>query len=227
MKRSMLIALSVVGVVGAGTLGASGAFGAGPTSAPSAGGTPGASISSAVASELTFVREEERLARDLYAAIAKQYDGAAPFSMITNAEQRHFDAVGTLLVRNGIADPSTGSTPGVYADATLQKLYDGWLARSKSSLTEAYRVGADLEKQDIADLDKAIADNAPADVDRVLANLKTASEHHLAMFDGYASGTPVTHTPMDGQRGAGQGMGGGMGGHGMGGGMGGRGYGHP
>ena len=59
---------------------------------------------SGVASALVFSREEERMARDLYAALADRYDGARPFSMITTSEDRHFDAVGTLLQRYDVPD---------------------------------------------------------------------------------------------------------------------------
>ncbi len=75
------------------------------------------SISAAVASDLAFSRDEERMARDLYAAIAAQYDNAAPFSMITNSEQRHYDSIGVLLTRYGVPDPSVGKAAGVYANA--------------------------------------------------------------------------------------------------------------
>lgn len=186
----------------------------------STAGAPSATADSTLASALTFSREEERMARDLYAALAKKYDGARPFSMITNSEDRHFAAVGTLLERYDVTDPSAGKAAGVYAVPAIQDLYDGWLAKGSTSVEAAYQVGVELEKRDIADLDKSIAANLPADVDAVLARLRTGSQHHLAAYQravngdlgsgagmmGNRSGNAATPGRGSGMRGQGNGM---------------------
>ncbi|HYN68165.1 MAG TPA: DUF2202 domain-containing protein [Ornithinibacter sp.] len=151
------------------------------TSAPAA-------ADSEVASALAFSREEERMARDLYAALADTYDGARPFSMITNSEDRHFDAVGTLLERYDVTDPAAGKAAGTYAIAAIQDLYDGWLAEGRTSLEDAYRVGVELEQRDIADLEKSIAADLPADVDTVLGQLLKGSRNHLAAYQRAVAG---------------------------------------
>ena len=74
---------------------------------PLAAADPG-TLSENESAELSFMREEERLARDLYQAFADKYDGARPFSMIVKAEQKHHDAVGTLMTRYDVADSSAG-----------------------------------------------------------------------------------------------------------------------
>lgn len=158
-----------------------------PSAAPAVG-APAATADPAIKEALTFAREEERMARDLYAAIAAKYDGARPFSMITRSEQRHFDAIGTLLKRYGVADPSAGKKAGSYANAQIQKLYDGWLSRANGSLKAAYQVGIELEKADIADLKKSIAGNLPADVDSVLGRLLQGSNNHLSAYQRAAAG---------------------------------------
>ena len=53
-------------------------------------GTPGVSATPAVASaslakDLQYMRDEERLARDVYTALAARYDGAQPFANIARA----------------------------------------------------------------------------------------------------------------------------------------------
>lgn len=143
---------------------------------------------SAVTSALTFAREEERMARDLYAALADRYDGARPFSMITRSEQRHFDAVGVLLDRYDVTDPSAGKPAGTYADPAIQKLYDAWLAQGSTTLDAAYQVGVELEERDIADLRKSIEGSLPSDVDNVFGQLLRASERHLAAYQRAADG---------------------------------------
>ena len=122
MKRTTsALALGISATVATSIAFAGMAFAApGGTPGPNGAPAPVASASQAPASDslrldLTYLREEERLARDVYAALAAKYDGARPFATITDAEQRHFDAVGVLLSRYGIADPSAGLAAGTYA----------------------------------------------------------------------------------------------------------------
>ena len=172
-----------------------------------------------LAETLQFAREEERMARDLYQAFADKYDDALPFSMIVRSEQHHFDAVGTLLERYDVADPAAGKKAGTYADPTIQKLYDGWLADGRKSLDAAYDVGVALEKRDIADLEATLESVTQADVRQVFTRLLYASQHHLAAFEAAADGEALG--PRDGTGWRGPGSGPGMGnGYGMGNGMG-------
>jgi hypothetical protein len=213
----LILRTSVAAIGGLLALGIGGAaYAAGPSASPGRNSTPAATASAATVSDavktaLTFSRDEERMARDLYAKIAAKYDGASPFANITRSEQRHFDAVGVLLTRYSIADPASGQEAGVYADAAVQSLYDGWLARANTSLDEAYQVGVELETRDIEDLNHALALDAPADVDRVLSNLLAGSKMHLAAFTNAANGTPHEPVGPGAGQGAGQGMGAGQG----------------
>ncbi|HBX79663.1 MAG: DUF2202 domain-containing protein [Propionibacteriaceae bacterium] len=166
---------------------------------PAATAPATSTLSAATASDLVFVRDEERLARDLYAAIAAQYGDALPFSTIVNSEQRHFDAVGVLLERYGLADPASGQPAGQYANPALQSLYDTLLAQSKISLAEAYKVGIAVETRDIADVKKGASDATQADVDRVFTMLLNGSEKHLSAFTDAANGVTHTETDMRGQ----------------------------
>lgn len=223
MTRSLAVAAAAA-VVGAGA-GISAA--ASPGDAFGAPANASAVVSSATAADasltqlLRFGSEEERMARDLYTAFAARYGDETPFSRIATSEQRHLDAMATLLTRYAVADPAAGKTAGTYADATIQTLYDRWLAQGNASLAAAYQVGIALEQRDIADLKTAVTKTTAADVRQVLANLQRASEHHLAAFQTAAAGGTVTGPgggmgpgakgggPADGIMG--RGMGGGMG----------------
>jgi hypothetical protein len=163
-------------------------------SAPSGTTTTAASVAAAdlepgLVEDLQFSREEERMARDLYAALADVHDGARPMSRITNSEQRHFTHVGTLLQRYDIEDPSTGLAAGDYAFPELQTLYDDWFAEGSTSVNAAYQVGIELEQRDIADLEAIIEDTTQEDVRLVLDRLLAGSENHLAAFTRAADGT--------------------------------------
>jgi hypothetical protein len=173
-------------------------------------------VDAALAKDLQFTREEERMARDLYAALAAKHGDAMPFSRITRSEQRHFDAVGNVLTRYGVSDPSAGKAAGTYAYAELQKLYDDWLAQGGTSLEDAYDVGVALEKRDIADLEALEAKTTEDAAKALFTSLREASEHHLAAFDAWAAGD----VPGNGQMGPGNGPGNGQGRMGNGDGMG-------
>lgn len=154
--------------------------------------SPSVSAASAdLANVLQLAREEERLARDLYKVLADTYNGAVPFSHITLSEQRHFEAIGVLLERHHITDPSVGKAAGTYADPTLQTNYNTWLAQGKDSLDKAYDVGVAVERADIADLKSSINTVTDADANQVLTHLLTASQHHLTAYQGAANGTTV------------------------------------
>lgn len=146
------------------------------------------STSSSLASTLSFNREEERMAQDLYAALAATYDQARPMSNITRSETRHFDSIGTLLSTHDVTDPSAGLPAGTYAFPELQALYDGWLAKGSTSINAAYEVGVELERRDISDLQKAIDQTSEPDVLATYERLLAASKNHLAAYEPAAAG---------------------------------------
>jgi hypothetical protein len=131
---------------------------------------------------LTYMREEEKLARDVYRFLYNRWNYAA-FDNIAAAEQQHFAAVGNLLTRYNIPDPAATDTPGVYNDQRLVTLYAELTAKGDLSLKDAFEVGVIIEKQDIADLESAIAQSAKYDIKRVYSNLMNASFNHLEAFE--------------------------------------------
>ena len=135
-----------------------------------------------LAALLTRLREEERMARDLYAAFGALYPTSRPLQRIVASEQRHFDAVGRLLAAYGVADPSAGREAGSYADAQLQSLYDQWKAQGTASRLGALKAAVELERADIADLEKAVAATTEPRVLRVLNRLLTVSRRHLEAY---------------------------------------------
>ena len=151
-----------------------------------------------LSTDLTYGRDEERMARDLYLLFGRTY-GAAIFDRIAASEQQHFDAVGALLTGSAIADPAAGQPAGTYTDPDVQGLYDQWKAEGLTSLEDAYAVGVALEQTDIADLEKITARQTDADVQRVLRHLLTASRHHLAAFTALADGG-TAGAPCDGSQ---------------------------
>ena len=147
--------------------------------------SPAAAGSSSLSAEeiagLQFMREEEKLARDVYLTLYQKW-GLAIFNNIANSEATHMAAVKTLLDRYGIADPAAGTAVGVFADASLQALYNQLVAQGSQSLAAALKAGGAIEEVDIRDLQVRIAGTTHADVKTVYSNLLNGSYNHLRAF---------------------------------------------
>ena len=132
-------------------------------------------------SNLQFMREEEKLARDVYTHL---YDiwGSPVFGSIAGAEQQHMDAVLNQLNAYGIVDPAAGNAAGVFGNLMLQQLYDELVVQGEASEISAMRVGITIEETDIADLDAAIATTSQSSLLRLYGNLRKGSLNHLSAF---------------------------------------------
>lgn len=130
---------------------------------------------------LTFMVQEEKMARDLYLEFDEEY-GARQFANIARSEQKHMDAVRALLARYGVTDPTRGDAIGEFDSAQIQALYDDLLAKGLQSLAKAAKVGITVEKVDIADINDMLDDKPAADISQVLENLKAGSYNHLGAF---------------------------------------------
>lgn len=196
MNRTTATLATLAATALLGTLGvtAGTAYAAGPASGTAGANLPPAAstINDQVKADLAFMAQEERLAEDVYTYIADKYDVTRPFTTIARAEQQHQDAVGVLLQRYSLTDPSAGLPAGVYADAHLQDLYNQLIAQADISLAEAYKVGVAIETTDIADLKEALdAEGLPTDVKLVYERLTAGSEKHLQAFTNAANGGSI------------------------------------
>ena len=140
-----------------------------------------------VAAQLTFMREEEKLAHDVYAYLDAFYEvrepGANIFGRIAMSEARHAEALANQLAAWGLPDPAY-EEPGRFADPDLQVMYDSLIALGEEGAVEALTAGVFIETQDLSDLAYAIQLSlAYPDLVKVYSNLLAASENHLAAFD--------------------------------------------
>lgn len=129
---------------------------------------------------LKFMREEEKLALDVYRFLYERWN-VAIFDRIAQSESQHFASVGTLLTRYSVADPAS-EKPGVFSDERLAVLYADLTAKGAASLKDALEVGVLIENQDISDLVEALQ-TEKLDIKRVYNNLMTASFNHLDAFE--------------------------------------------
>ena len=130
---------------------------------------------------MLYMWEEEKLARDVYLA---SYDswGHRVFNNISSSEQKHMNAVHTLLEKYNIDVSVDPNERGRFSIPELQRLYDTLASRSKVSLTEAFRVGKEIEELDINDLTKIIKEARP-DASAIYSNLLQGSYRHLNAFN--------------------------------------------
>ncbi|MCA9733804.1 MAG: DUF2202 domain-containing protein [Deferribacteres bacterium] len=131
---------------------------------------------------LVFMREEEKLARDVYIALYPTL-GQRVFNNISASEQRHMDAIKLLVDKYELEDPVAVDSVGVFQNETLQSLYVALVAQGSASLEEGLKVGALIEEIDILDLQHDIDDVVDnEDITYVYNNLMHGSYNHLRAF---------------------------------------------
>lgn len=140
------------------------------------------SVSDAEAASLQFLREEEKLARDVYRTLYETWSVPA-FDNISSSEETHTTAVRLLLDRYDLPDPAADQPAGSFANAELQALHDSLVTVGQSDEVDALKVGAAVEEIDLVDLREAlntIVDNQ--DITLVYENLAKGSRNHLRAF---------------------------------------------
>jgi len=145
-------------------------------------------------SDLIYMREEEKLARDVYLYNYNLY-GLKIFKNIAKAEQTHMDRILDLLNTYNLPDPAS-SQQGVFSDPDLQKLYNDLIVLSKKSLLDALTVGATIEDLDISDLDECLKNTTKADIVLAYTNLNCGSRNHMRAFSGQLTGRGSSYTPQ-------------------------------
>ncbi len=140
------------------------------------------SLTQAEIDNILYMREEEKLARDVYLAMSEIYD-CPIFANISASEQRHMDAVGLLITKYGLEDPISSDWPGVFENAELGALYGTLVEQGSISLAGALEAGTTIEELDIADLNAALAETEASDVAWVFENLLRGSTNHLSAFN--------------------------------------------
>lgn len=142
-------------------------------------------------SDLIFLREEEKLARDVYVYSYNKY-GQSIFNNISNSEQSHMNSVLNLLNKYGLSDPLTTNSYGVFSNSELQAIYNELTAKSDSSLIKAIEVGANIEDLDINDIKTFKSHTVNADLLNVYDKLSCGSRNHMRSFVGELG----TYTPI-------------------------------
>ncbi len=155
---------------------------------------PASDLSADEAAALLYMREEEKLARDVYNFLYTTW-GQPTFQNIAASEQKHMDEIKLLLDRYGLADPAL--EPGQFTNPDLQALYTQLTTQGSLSLADALKVGAAIEEIDILDLQDRLAQTDNADIQQAYNNLMSGSYSHLQAFTStLLSQTGETYQPQ-------------------------------
>jgi hypothetical protein len=157
---------------------------------------PAATLSAEEIAGLKFMREEEKLAHDVYVALYALYGNDDIFYRISLSEATHTAAILALLVKYGIPDPAEGKPAGVFEDPALQALYDTLVTMGSASHIEALKVGALIEETDIRDINAKKAVTDEADILTVYNNLLCGSQDHLRAFNSQLLALGVVYVPQ-------------------------------
>ncbi len=161
---------------------------------PSISSLPHESLTDKETEDLLFMREEEKLARDVYQTLFETWN-IQIFSNIAQSEQTHTEAIRDLLNKYNLTDSVIDDSVGVFQNQDLQTLYNSLVETGKKSKTDALTVGATIEDLDIKDLQNAINVTDNSDIKLVYENLTRGSRNHLRAFSKQLSQLNVSYEP--------------------------------
>jgi hypothetical protein len=129
---------------------------------------------------ILLMREEEKLARDVYLALFDKWQ-VKIFSNISSSEQTHMDWVGVLIRKYDLSDPLLEGR-GEFTDSHMKDLYESLVATGLESVEQAFFVGCIIEDLDIYDLQVLIQQSDNIDIQTVYQNLMLGSRNHMRAF---------------------------------------------
>jgi hypothetical protein len=145
-------------------------------------------------SMLEFMREEEKLARDVYLSMYELYS-IPIFKNIAKSESWHMKQVLCLLEYYNIPDPASPDT-GIFNNPDLQALYDALIVQGSATLVEALMVGATIEDVDIFDLGENMAATSNEAILTTFERLSCGSGNHIRSFSALLAKKGVTYVPQ-------------------------------
>jgi len=142
---------------------------------------------------ILLIREEEKLARDVYLTLYDKWN-LKIFINIAHSEKTHMEAVKLLLERYGIKDPVGKDIVGVFENERLQELYDELVAKGSESIKQALIASATVEELDIYDLKELLSKTNNDDIKIVYQNLLKGSRNHLRSFNKQLENKGISYT---------------------------------
>ena len=143
---------------------------------------------------LLWMREEEKVARDVYSTLYGVWNQSV-FSNIASSEQNHMDAILKKIEKYRLEDPALASI-GEFSNDALQTLFDNLVSAGRQSYVDALIVGATIEDMDILDLMNAIEETNELDLKTTYQSLLEGSKNHLRAFVGLLRDQDINYEPQ-------------------------------
>lgn len=156
---------------------------------------PKESLSVEELNSLAFLREEEKLAMDVYITLYNKW-GVKIFDNISKSENSHMSLVLSLLTKYDLPDPIGSNTVGIFKNTNLQTLYNQLVLEGNKSPLNAYIVGATIEDLDLFDIKMALLEIDNQDIKYVFDLLAKGSRNHMRSFYKNIINAGGTYTPQ-------------------------------
>ena len=130
---------------------------------------------------LIYIREEEKMARDLYIGMYNSW-GLSIFKSISEEEQEHINAMLELFKMYSIVDPLAGDVPRNYTNQHIANLHTSLLTQGMQSNKDGLKACALQEEISMQDLDLAMKSTQQQAINKVYSELQRDSINHLRSF---------------------------------------------
>jgi hypothetical protein len=158
-------------------------------------GIVGGVASAELAADLSFLREEEKLARDVYRTLYDTWQ-LQPHANIASSEQTHTSQVASALSAFDLPDPVVDDGVGAFENATLGELYVQLVDQGKQSEIASLTVGATIEDLDIRDIEEMKARTGDIGVLGMYESLQCGSRNHMRSFTSQLATRGESYTPQ-------------------------------
>ncbi|HMS32476.1 MAG TPA: DUF2202 domain-containing protein [Ignavibacteria bacterium] len=137
-------------------------------------------LSDAEINGILSLREEEKVAYDVYTFMFEKYESKV-FKNIAENEKNHMDKIKELIDQYNLNDPLSGiaDQKGVFSNNKMKALYDEMIMAGNYGLLDALRAAARFEETDIVDLRKYLSSASDQTVINTYINLESGSQDHL------------------------------------------------
>lgn len=130
--------------------------------------------------DIFFMREEEKVARDVYLVLADEW-GLTTHDQISDSEQTHMDAMLQLIEKYDLEDPATGVV-GTFTNQDLQAFHDDLVEWGRTSVIASLKVGCRIEERDMRDIQVRLDRTDEEPIQLVYENLMKGSRNHLRAY---------------------------------------------